>query len=829
MKRLYNITLVRGLTFFLILFATLLLAAIGILSIVSGQQALNENTWAGLQAIAIEKEVALTAWMEQQVLNIHLISQSAGLQSALTLYLAAEADSPAQTMAANQVLHSFEPWVEHGRFTELMLLHPTSGQVLLAIDPTEIGKFKENQVFFLHGQQGANIQPPQYVVQLQETVIYSSAPIHDASGQLLAVLVGRLPVSDLNHLVQQKDSIYHTLDAYLVNQTQLLITQPLLLEDPAILQRTIQTESVTQCLREQNGALQTINYREEKVLTVYRWLPQNEMCLIVEVDQVEALSPLSKFRNIMVVLSLLALILSSLLANWLAATISHPLRTMQQAAAQFGQGQLSIRLPLPPTRELGLLAQEFNKMAARLEESVHTLEDRVAERTAELSKMNARLQTEIAERAHTEAGLRESESRFRQLFHAVPVPLVLTSIEDGTILKANEHFAQLMRAERDSLLGQNIARFYYDPDERPQRMEFFRSNDTAVNHELHCRRADGTSAWVLLYTTRITYQSQQTLLSTMHDLTERRQVEDALRASEEKFRALVQNASDIITIVDENGAILYDSPSVERILGYSPEERLGQSAFDYIVADDMAELIKLFTHVATHPGSILQHDMPVLHKDGSCRYVEAVGSNLLNNPAVNGIVVNIHDVTERKQMEDLLRRERDLFDRLLQTSPTGIAIVNAHGQITYANVRAEKILGLSKGSIEQRVYNDPQWRITDFDGNPFPQEKLPFALAKTTGQTVYDVRHAIAWPAETSVFLSINASPLINGQGEFDGIIATFTDITAQEKAQKQLAQQSQELTRSNAELQQFAYVASHDLQEPLRMITSFLKLLTED
>ena len=129
---------------------------------------------------------------------------------------------------------------------------------------------------------------------------------------------------------------------------------------------------------------------------------------------------------------------------------------------------------------------------------------------------------------------------------------------------------------------------------------------------------------------------------------------------------------------------------------------------------------------------------------------------------------------QHKQTEEVLRYERDLLGRLMQTSPAGIAVVDHAGQITFANQRAEQVLGLTKDQITQRTYNAPTWRITDYAGNPFPDKDLPFSQIMSTGQPVSDVRHAIEWPDGQRVLLSINASPLFNDAGQLDGMIATF-------------------------------------------------------
>ena len=136
------------------------------------------------------------------------------------------------------------------------------------------------------------------------------------------------------------------------------------------------------------------------------------------------------------------------------------------------------------------------------------------------------------------------------------------------------------------------------------------------------------------------------------------------------------------------------------------------------------------------------------------------------------------EMSDCRQMEEDLRREHDLLNRITETSPAGITMLDQEGNIVFANAQAERVLGLTKDEITQRSYNAPEWRITTYDGDPFPDGDLPFQRVIATGLPVYDVRHAIEWPDGRRVMLSVNAAPLFNGQGKTDGMVATVEDIT---------------------------------------------------
>ena len=130
-----------------------------------------------------------------------------------------------------------------------------------------------------------------------------------------------------------------------------------------------------------------------------------------------------------------------------------------------------------------------------------------------------------------------------------------------------------------------------------------------------------------------------------------------LRSSEERFRSLVQNSVDVNMVVRADGTIAYESAAAERVLGVGPDERLNDSALEVIHPEDRAFAERLFADVMRTPGAQVSGEMRVRHADGSWRFIEAVLKNLLDDPAVGGVVVNYRDVTTRKGLEEELRRQ----------------------------------------------------------------------------------------------------------------------------------------------------------------------------
>ena len=143
------------------------------------------------------------------------------------------------------------------------------------------------------------------------------------------------------------------------------------------------------------------------------------------------------------------------------------------------------------------------------------------------------------------------------------------------------------------------------------------------------------------------------------DVTEQRRAEENLQDLYRLFRSLLENALDIITVIDGEGMIRYESPSVDRVLGYAPGELVGRSAFDLVPEEDAKRIAERIERAKNTPGSIASLEFRFRHKNGSWRVLEGVGKDMRQDPVVAGIVVNSRDITERKRVEEELQEQRE--------------------------------------------------------------------------------------------------------------------------------------------------------------------------
>ena len=298
-------------------------------------------------------------------------------------------------------------------------------------------------------------------------------------------------------------------------------------------------------------------------------------------------------------------------------------------------------------------------------------------------------------------------------------------------------------------------------------------------------------------------------LAVVRDITARKSTEEALTESEARFHALVQNALDIVMVTDAEGTIRYLSPSVERVLGYRSEEMIGTSTAEYVHPDDMeralAELAEAASKPGVHPVAV---ETRVRHKDGSWRHLEGIANNLLDDPAVEGIVFNHRDVTERKQAEEEVRRlNEELEDRVQERTArlaaalaelgsseerfratfdqaaVGVAHVDPDGRWLRVNSRLCEVTGYRREDLLGMTFQE----ITHPDDLETDLEQAQRLLAGEIN--TYSMEKRYIKKDGSIVWINLTGSLVREPSGEPAYFIGVIEDITERKKAEEALRQ----------------------------------------
>ena len=234
---------------------------------------------------------------------------------------------------------------------------------------------------------------------------------------------------------------------------------------------------------------------------------------------------------------------------------------------------------------------------------------------------------------------------------------IVTINDQSTILFVNRGAEKIFGYSRDEMIGQPLTMLMPDYLRNVHLTSVQRYLETGKKHTsweavpLPGLHKDGAEISLELSFAEFNEDGQHFFTGIARDITDRKSAEDALKHREEYLRALIENAAEVISVLNPDGKRRYISQSVERSLGFKPEELIGRDPFELVHPDDVSELRKLFAAGLTQPGFIARREVRLRTKDGSWRIHEATGHNLLDDPVVRGIVINSRDITDRKLLE----------------------------------------------------------------------------------------------------------------------------------------------------------------------------------
>jgi len=271
------------------------------------------------------------------------------------------------------------------------------------------------------------------------------------------------------------------------------------------------------------------------------------------------------------------------------------------------------------------------------------------------------------------------------------------------------------------------------------------------------------------------------LACSARDITERKSAEEALQQSELKFRSLIENSTDIITMADAEGNIFYGSPSAKKILGYEEVDYMGRHVCSFIHPDSLPAVWELLQNLLQYPDKLFTIDLKIFDKAHNERWVQGLASNMLQVPGVNALVGNFRDITERKSAEEKIKESEYLYKNLFYKSPLPKCVIDADNlQFVEVNESAIQLYGYSRKEFLQ---------MTAFDIMS-PEEKLELQ------QAALHVVHANRPPVlrkhikknKEAIFVEVR-SHAINYKGS-NAWLVLINDITEKIRLQNELVEE---------------------------------------
>jgi len=394
--------------------------------------------------------------------------------------------------------------------------------------------------------------------------------------------------------------------------------------------------------------------------------------------------------------------------------ISRPVQELIAAHAALAQGDRSVRVERLGCDEFSTLASSFNQMAEQLQ--------------------------------HSEAALRASEKQFKTLFDLAPYSCAVSDLE-GRYLLVNRAFGHDFGFDLDAFIGHTPEELGFNMETQVREIAVAELARSGAAHMLQAEVIKGAETFNILFSSQaITFAGQPAFLTITVNISEQKRAERALRKSEERSRLLLGNSNDILTVVDATGNQILINGPVWSTFGYQPEELLGTSGFNLVHPDDLEPVSAVFAKALSNPGIVHRIEFRARHKNGTWIWMEAMGNNLLHEPAIGGVVLNIRNIAERKRAE--AEREK-LQSQLIQACKMESIGRLAGGVAHDFNNMLQVILGNAALALDGLPPQSPVWESLDeiqicaHRSADLTRQLLAFARKQTIAPKVLDLNETV--------------------------------------------------------------------------------------
>jgi len=402
---------------------------------------------------------------------------------------------------------------------------------------------------------------------------------------------------------------------------------------------------------------------------------------------------------------------------------------------------------------------------------------------------------DVTERKRVEEALRKSEQQYRHLVENSPQPIFIH--REGRFVYLNKKLYQLLGIKSDDgLVGRSVFDFVYEEDKArligklPTTYEL---TDTAINFEFRLQPKDGDVRDIVASLITVNFEGELARMAILNDVTERKQAEDALKASDQRYRYLAEHMRDAVFLMDMNWQHQYVSPSIEKIRGFTVEDIFELPIQESLPPDSLANAQELLAGAMEQNGLdengdplVFTFEQEEYCKDGSKVWTEVKAGFVYDdekNPV--GIIGCTRDISDRKEKEKVIEKQRESLKQIIELNPYPILILDRDGYAESCNKAYEKlftrmppkeynalddkiVFGLGHAEKLKRAREGEVVQFPEIEYNPsnlYPEIKAP----------------------DITVNIRVTSFPVRNPDGGIENYVFMFDDITESRKAEAEL------------------------------------------
>jgi two-component system, cell cycle sensor histidine kinase and response regulator CckA len=436
---------------------------------------------------------------------------------------------------------------------------------------------------------------------------------------------------------------------------------------------------------------------------------------------------------------------------------------------------------------------------------------------------------DITERRRTEEELKRNERRL-----ALAVTATADAIWERNLLTDETYYSprwyeMLGYQDQQFPMNHHTWKMLCHPDDLRPALDCIQATlsspqSNGYEAEYRMRAADGSWVWILGRGNVVEWDDEGRpliLSGTNTDVTERKRAEEALAENEHRFRLMIQNFNDMLLILDREGTERFVSPACERILGFLPRVLVGQSVYSLIHPEDVTRVNESMDSLISSKDRTIVIEFRHIHCDGSYRWLEASGTNLVDDPAIGGFVLVVRDITQRRQSEVETAEWKHRYDLLAAAAGNVVYDYQSGGNVVWGGgfrgmfgFEPEAMLGGFSQWIE-RIHPDDRERV-----------QRSFAEAEANG-TVFKAEYRHVDRDGHYVLVEDTGYPYFDENGSVERSIGVLVDITARKKADEENARLAESLRQAQKmeSIGRLAGGVAHDFNNLLTVISGNVSL----